>query len=109
MDVEEKTPDEIQTEKEFSKQSRDQLRAATTFTQVFNKKKAPIVWKIHKTDEDIEGCHRYEILKERMNDGPTINPDIDMENKRHGEFLLDYLWPDMIRFGAKMDLYYQDT
>ena len=57
MDVEEKTPDEIQTEKDFSKQRCDQLRAATTFTQVFNKKKAPIVWKIHKADEDIEGCH----------------------------------------------------
>jgi len=103
---------EINSEKQFVKLSKKELLEATTFTHEFaNKKKVPVQWTILADDEDITGCDKTNVLREAIDEGPMLQPEIEeaLQTLPVDEFFLQYLWPSMDGFAARMDLYYEDT
>jgi hypothetical protein len=82
-----KETNEMASEKEFTNQPASVLKEAKTFKYNFaNKKQDPIHWKIHAIDDDVDDCLKFEKLKQKLQDGPTINGDLDFEGMNYTEF-----------------------
>ena len=112
-DLSEKTDrGEMLSEKEFVKLSKDELKAAKTFTHEFaNKKKTLVQWTILSDTEDITGCEFTPLLREAIDDGLSLNPEVEwaLQHMPIDEFFLKYVWPDMDGMAARMDRYYEDS
>jgi len=111
-DLQEKQDEgEINSEKAFVKLSKQELQDARTFTHVFaNKKKDPVAWIILEDQEDITGCTFSPLMQESIDDGPSLQPEVEaaLHKLPIDEFFLQYMWPDMVGFAARMDRYYYD-
>jgi len=103
---------EINSEKAFVKLSSAEIKEAKTFTHEFlNKKKQPIQWRILPDAEDITGCEFTPLLRESIDEGPTLKEDVAwaLQHLPMDEFFLKYVWPDMDGMAARLDQYYQDA
>lgn len=101
MDAEAKDSEEHNCEERFVKQSRETLRTARTFVHEL-KKADPIEWTILADDEHITDCKLFGDILDDAEDGSPVSPLLNFAMD-YGDFFLEYMWPDMIGFAAKID------
>lgn len=104
-----KDPVEFACEKDFIKLDKDVLQNAKTFTHKFSANKDPLVWTILAVDDETEHCAGFDLLWEKLENGPTINDKLDLENLTNSELFLRCLWPDMTGLARRMDAHCMDT
>lgn len=110
MDDEEvKDEIKIKTEKEFINQDASVLREVKSLMISFNNKKDPITWNILPAEEDITSCAAFALIKDRYEEGPLVNRNIDLQHLTNAELFLGHTFPDVSGMAKRMDEYYQDN